>query len=130
MPDAEKKAWDRFSTRTLGLRVNRRMAQEFGGDNQRVRKASTAAVNRALGVNVEGWSALERRACEDWALVLALIPDLAHWSSREKRDMIEILRSKAGANEMHYVRLTQKHEMVRTAILKLGSATRMAQPLL
>ncbi len=130
MPDAEKKAWDRFSTRTLGLRVNRRMAQEFGGDNQRVRNASTAAVNRALGVNVEGWSALERRACEDWALVLALIPDLAHWSSREKRDMIEILRSKAGANEMHYVRLTQKHEMVRTAILKLGSATRMAQPLL
>ena len=45
-------AWDTFSTRNLGLRVNRRMAREFAGDSERIRRASVAEVSRALGVNV------------------------------------------------------------------------------
>ena len=32
--------WDTFSTRNLGVRVNRRMALEFGGDATRIREAS------------------------------------------------------------------------------------------
>src|SRR5579864_9692446 len=50
LPGSERSAWDNFSTRNLGLRVNRRMAREFGGDRARIRRESVAVVSRALEV--------------------------------------------------------------------------------
>ena len=66
--------WDTFSTRTLGMLMNRRMSREFEGDSRRLRKASTAAVIRALGMKstAAGWTPGEQKTLEDWSLVLAL----------------------------------------------------------
>ena len=122
LPGSQKKAWDRFSTRNLGLQVNRRMAREFAGDNRRLRDASVAAVSHILGVQTSSWSPLEQQAFANWALVLALIPDLSRWTQAEKRALVKILRTKTGRNEMEYLRLTRKHERLRQALLKLGSS--------
>ncbi len=113
--------WDTFSTRNLGLRVNRRMAREFAGDSQRVRSTSMAAVSRALEVNMVRWSAAEREAFENWSLVLALIPRLSEWRLSEKKDMLKIIRAQAGGNEMSYLRLTREHMRLRDELLRLGS---------
>jgi hypothetical protein len=69
--------WDRFSTRNLGLMVNRRMAREFAGDSGKMREASTSAVTRALEIDKARWNPVQRQALENWSLVLALIPDLS-----------------------------------------------------
>ncbi len=114
-------AWDKFSTRNLGLRVNRRMAREFGGDSQRIRRASMADVRRALGINMSRWTSAEREALEKWSLVLALIPDLSHWTPQEKMDTARIIRAQAGPDEMHYLRLTRHHLGLRNELLRLGS---------
>jgi hypothetical protein len=114
-------AWDRFSTRKLGLRVNRRMAREFGGDAGDIRRASAAAVSRELGISVSRWSMVERQAFENWALVLALIPDLGGWTSREKKDAAKVIRAQGGPNEMIYLRLTRQHPRLREELLRLGS---------
>jgi len=114
-------AWDAFSTRHLGLRVNRRMAREFGGDSERIRRASVAAVSRALGVSLLRWNLAERQAFGNWSLVLALIPDLGRWTPKEKLDVVEIVRAQASANEMRYLRLTQEHPRLRHELLRLGS---------
>ena len=114
-------AWDTFSTRNLGLRVNQRMAREFNGDSARIRANSVKEVSRALGVKLSGWNSAERRAFENWSLVLALIPDLRRWSPQEKRDAVSIIRAQAGANEMRYLRLTQQHPRLREELLRLGS---------
>jgi hypothetical protein len=112
--------WDTFSTRNLALRVNRRMAREFGGDAVRIRNASRAEVGRALRIDSSQWNSGERRSLENWALVLALIRDLASWSAGENRDLIKIIRSQAGSNEMRYLRLTQNHARLRRELLRLG----------
>jgi hypothetical protein len=114
-------AWDTFSTRNLGLRVNRRMAHEFGGDSQRIRRASVADVSRALGIYVSRWTSAERQAFENWSLVLALIPDLSRWTPQEKKDTAKIIHAQAGRNEMHYLRLTRHHLRLRKELLRLGS---------
>ena len=114
-------AWDTFSTRDLGLRVNRRMAQEFGGSSARIRRASVAEVNRALGINLSGWNWLERQAFENWSLVLALVPHLRRWSPQDKQGAARIIRAQAGADEMRYLRLTQQHPRLRQELLELGS---------
>jgi len=113
--------WDNFSTRNLGLRVNRRMAREFGGDSDRIRQAASREVSRALSVNMARWTSLERRAFENWSLVLALITDLRRWSRQEKDGILKIIRAQAAPNEMRYLRLTQQHPHLRAELLRLGS---------
>ncbi len=114
-------AWDTFSTRNLGLLVNRRMAREFRGDSESIRRASGAAVSRALGINLSRWSVAERGAFENWSLVLALIPNLSRWTLQQKTDAAKVIRAQAGRNEMSYLRLTQRHPRLRVELLWLGS---------
>jgi hypothetical protein len=115
-------AWDTFSTRNIGLKVNERMARGFGGDSGRIRRESVAEVEKVLGVRAKRWNEVERQAFENWALVLALIPDLAGWTVSEKRDLVAIIRAKVGKEEMRCLRLLQGHAKLKKAVLGLGSA--------
>jgi hypothetical protein len=121
LPGAGNGAWDRFSTRNLGLRVNQRMAREFDGNSARIRLASAKEVSRALGVSTRRWNDVDQKAFENWALVLALIPDLGRWTAGEKADLVRIVRAKATRDEMSYLRLTQRHSRLRQKLLQLGS---------
>jgi hypothetical protein len=121
LPGSEPRAWDSFSTRNIGLRVNRRMAREFGGKSDLIRDASKEHVARALDVRTSGWSEQEQSAFENFALVLAMVPDLSAWTSAEKQGLMQIVRAKAGADEMKFLHLTQNHGRLREALLKLGS---------
>ena len=120
LPGSECGAWDEFSTRAIGLGVNRQMAREFGGDSERIRRAATAKVSRTLGVDVTRWNSLERHAFSNWALVLGMIPDLSGWQAREKREVAQMIRAQAGRDEMRYLRLTQRQSRLRREILRLG----------
>jgi hypothetical protein len=113
--------WDTFSTRNLGLCINRRMAREFNADSQRIRQASTTAVTRALKINLAHWTPLEKQSLENWCLVLAQIPNLTRWTLEEKHHLIKIIRAKSAPNELPYLRQTQHHPRLRAELLRLGS---------
>ena len=113
--------WDTFSTRNLGLRINRRMGRDFNSNPQKIREASTAAVTRILKINPTHWTANQKQSLENWSLVLALIPDLSHWTPHEKHQLIRIIRAKSVPNEMLYLHQTQRHPRLRQALLRLGS---------
>jgi hypothetical protein len=113
--------WDRFRLRNVGLAVQRRMASHFDGDAKRMRRACVDHVARALNISVESWRDAERQAFEEFAFVLALVPDLARWTIAEKRSLARIIRAKAGADESRYVRLLQRHTRLRDEIIKIGS---------
>jgi len=121
LPSSEVGAWDSFSTRNIGLRVNRRMAREFQGDSNPMRKESVRSVARILGVDTSLWPPRERVSFENLAVVLALVPDLRAWRREEKEALVRIIRSKSKADEMTYLHLTQRHERFREALLELGS---------
>ncbi len=121
LPGSIPFAWDTFSARNLGLRVNRRMAKEFGRVSESIRRASVAEVSRALGIKSSRWSSAERRALANWSLVLAQIPNLGGWSAREKQEAATIIRARGGHSEMRYLRLTQHHPRLREELLRLGS---------
>ena len=114
--------WDRFHIRNLGLAVQRRMATRYGGDAGRARREAAARVARAIGARVAQWSAAEGAAFENLALVLDLIPDLARWPREEMTGLEAIARAKAGREEMRYLSLLQRHERLRKALIRIGSA--------
>jgi hypothetical protein len=113
--------WDTFSTRNLGLLVNRRMARDFNGDSHKIRQASTAAVTRALKINPRRWTQTQIQSLENWSLILALIPNLTSWTPGEKSQLIKIIRAKSAPNEMTYLHQTQHHARLRAELLRLGS---------
>jgi hypothetical protein len=114
-------AWDAFSTRNLGLLINRRMSREFDGDSQKISQASTSAVTRALNINPARWTPDQQQALENWSLILAQIPNLTRWTADEKHQLIKIIRAKAASSEMPCLRLTQHHTRLRAELLRLGS---------
>ena len=76
---------------------------------------------RKIGLKVQR---LRRRTEEEstgLALVLPLIDDLDSWSADEKQALAQIMRAKNAAEEVKYLRLMQKHEKLRKALIKLGS---------
>ena len=113
--------WDRFHVRNIGLAVNRRMAREFGGDAEALREASERRVAAILGLRPRGMSPLERKAFAEYAPVLDAVPDLPRWTKAELRGVAEVLRARAGASERRYLRLFQRHERLRRALIALGS---------
>jgi hypothetical protein len=123
IPQDRAGAWDRFSTRNIGLRVNRKMAEEFGGDPERFRGAAGAKLTQILKMRVPGESDVARERFYDFAAVCCLIPEISAWSVAERNLLREIIRAKAGPDEMVYLRLLQKHVSLRKAMLRLGSRT-------
>jgi len=119
-PGSSPGDWDRFSIRKLGLTVQRRMAREFDGDAEKIRSVSVYEAARALRMTPRSLNERERRAFDDLALVLALIPDLSQWSESEKRKVVQIVRAKAGSEESRYAQLLQNHAKLRAAIITLG----------
>ena len=121
LPGSEVGAWDRFSTRKIGLRVSQRMAREFGGDLDRMRQRSRRALARILGTTTSSWTALEKVAFDNFALALGGTSELRAWNKKEKEELVRLIRAKAMRNEMLYLHLTQRHDRLRRALLRSGS---------
>jgi hypothetical protein len=113
--------WDAFSTRSLGLLVNRRMARQFNGDSEKIRRASIAAVTRSLNINPARWTPAQVQSLDNWSLILAQIPDLARWSPQEKHKLVKMIHAKSAPNEKPYLRQTQRQPRLRRELLRLGS---------
>jgi hypothetical protein len=113
--------WDNFRVPNIGLAVQRRLVRQFGGDERKLRPTLVSSVARALGVKPEDLSASEHRVFADLALVLAMIPDLSRWSKEEKTATRQIVRAKAGTDELRYVRLLQSHQRLRDGLRTIGS---------
>jgi hypothetical protein len=121
LPGSEVGAWDKFSTRNIGLQVNRRMARDFGGDAKRIREQSSRELEKFLGVTTSSWTPLEKAAFENFALVLGDEPGLRGWTREEKESLVQLIRAKAKPDEMLYLHLMQRHERLRRALLAVGS---------
>jgi hypothetical protein len=121
LPEAERGAWDRFSTRNIGLAVQRRMATDFDSDAEEMRDAAVERLARAIKVDPKKLKPQAQAAFADFAAVLSLVPDLDRWSPGEKGALREIIIAKAATNELRYQRLLQNHDLLRAAVLNLGS---------
>ena len=120
LPGTEVGAWDRFSTRKIGLRVNHQMARDFAGDGGRMRQHSRRVLERILEVSTSLWKPLEKSVFENFALVLTQSPEFHAWTREEKKALVRIIRAKSKPDEMQYLHLTQQHQRLRSALLTLG----------
>src|SRR5271165_1542652 len=120
--DGPRGLWDAFSVRNIGLAVQQRMAEEFNGDPESMCRATSAALAVELKVDPRKWSAVEQTAFKDFAFVLSLVPELTSWTTNQKRALVAIIRAKAANDESAYLQLLQQHEVLKKALVRLGSS--------
>jgi len=113
--------WDRFEVRHLGFAVQRRMAERFRGEPERMREKALRKVSRGLGLSEADLPGRAAAVLENWSLILQLIPDLESWSEAEKQAVVKIIRAKAGVDETGYLRRLQRHQRLRASLIGLGS---------
>jgi hypothetical protein len=121
LPGSQAGAWDKFSIRNIGLKINRGMAAKFQGESARIRPTASAWLARLLGEKLSSLTPQQQASFENFALVLSLVPSVSSWGREEKHALMKIIRAKSAANEMHYARLLQEHRLLRKALLGLGS---------
>jgi hypothetical protein len=119
--EAETGDWDSFQARNIGLAVQRRMATRFGGDALKMRMTASNLVASALCVSTASWNKTQLGVFSDFSVVLSLIPGLDGWKNAEKEHLFRIIQAKASAEESRYLKLMQRHERLRSAIIRLGS---------
>lgn len=121
-PNASRSGdWDRFQVRNIGLRVQRRMADRFNGDAERMRRETVDELTQVLRIREKDWWKVEQPALSDFAVTLSLVEDLGRWSQSEKQALLKIIRVKATADESSYLKLMQKQTRLRRALIQLGS---------
>jgi hypothetical protein len=120
--DERRGLWDTFSVRNIGLRVQQRMSNKFHGDCNAMCRAASASLAEILRVDTATWSALERSAFDNFAFVLALVPELKRWTVKQKQALVQIIRAKVSGDEWDYLRLLQQHDVLKAALLALGSS--------
>lgn len=108
--------WDRFQLRNIGLRVQRLMADRFKGDAEKMRTHSIAAVSHELNLNNYKRSA----TADDFFVTLSMISDLKRWPTADKQLLVRVINAKQDGDESDYLKLMQKHRLLRSAIINLG----------
>jgi hypothetical protein len=105
LPGGSPEPERRLRARDLAALVTRDVARRHGGDREAATRDAMRRVTRALGVGrLTEWTDAERRAFRQWALVVALVPDLDRWSPTSRVRLVRMIRAKAGRGEGPYVR--------------------------
>ncbi|HSS22663.1 MAG TPA: hypothetical protein VLL54_21505 [Pyrinomonadaceae bacterium] len=117
---AKKGDWDRFQTRTIGLAAQRVMAKQYRGEAEKFKTQAVKRLENAVGLKFNNQPGPANSALNDFAVVSSLIPDLVRWSDEEKRELVKVILAKASPDESRYLKLMQRHQRLRQAMLKVG----------
>ncbi len=117
--------WDRFLVRHLGYAVQRSMADKFSGDGGQMRREAVAETERALGMKAPNPGPPQHSSFENFALLLAQIPDLQNWPGDQKQRLAAVIEAKMAETdelpESEYVRLLNTSPRLRQRVIELGS---------
>jgi hypothetical protein len=120
--------WDTFSTRNLGLAVQRHMAAHYGGNPDAMRRRTRAELAGILDVDPGSWDSVKQAAFENFAMLLSLAPEVKQWTSAQHQALVEVILAKASAHETDYLHLLQQHAVLRDALVRVGSEPVVTKP--
>jgi len=109
----------------IGLLVTRQIARRFRGDRTAAIRAATQQLARILGIpGWRKWSGPQQLALERLAPILALIPDLDHWTAAEKRGLVRVIRAKGAVRQAAYTRLLSGHRRLARSLYNLADSVK------
>ena len=109
----------------IGLLVTRQVADRFNGNRTVAIREATRHVARVLRIpGWRAWPAPQQFAMERLAPILALIPDLDHWTAAEKRALVRVIRAKGAQRQAAYIRLLTGHTRLARSLYDLAESVK------
>jgi len=109
----------------IGLLVTHEIACRFAGNRAVAVRENTRHISRVLVCSGwRRWPAPQRLAMERLAPILALIPDLEHWTAEERRILVRIIRAKGAERQAAYTRLLRGHRRLARSLYDLADSVK------
>ena len=105
--DKEQTSDKELVTQEIGYLLFSKIAERFGGDKVKAQAQAHKLWNQLGG---------RRSPAPEIALLLCLIPNLAKWSQRERRDLKNLLALKVAKSERPFVLAVQAHSLFRAEL--------------
>ncbi len=109
-----------ISVGQIALAQTRLIASQFDGDRDRAEREAPALARKTLVVrSTEGWPPTERLWFNRLALLALSLPNLEEWTTRDKQNLVEIMKAKGALREQQFVRILREHRKLGEAIAEL-----------
>ena len=109
----------------ISLGVAEYVGKRFGSSRRRARRVmSEEAAARVGARGWRDWSPGERGAWERWSPLLLQLTGLERWSAKQRHELVRVVRAKGGRSESDYLERFERHQPLKTALLRYGAAMR------
>src|SRR5262249_2966850 len=105
----------------IGLAISHPLAERYGADRERGVRESAAEAARLLGARAP--RGRERLAWERWGPLVLALPGVASWPRAQRRALAAIVVAKWRGPESEFVALSNRHRLLRSALLRLSVQT-------
>lgn len=105
-----KKAVPDFDASYISLAITRFINKTFNGNRSLAIEMCNRKTKKELGIlNPRSRSNYDRKVLQNWSLLVQSIFDLSAWSRTEKKQLAGLIKLKGNNEELHFIRLSQKH---------------------
>jgi hypothetical protein len=105
----------------VGLAAVSNLARRFGSDRKRAERVLSDEARERLGLaTLRDLSPGQRLAFRRWAPLVSVLPGLGRFSSRQRRELGQVILAKGSRRESDYVRRFDAHTGLRAALCRLA----------
>jgi hypothetical protein len=116
----------RIGLEHVGLRLTRFLAERYGSARERALAETSREAMRLLGIrSLRGWTRDEQRAGRRWSPLVVALPGIERWPAAARHALASVVRAKGGRRESDFVRLFDRHRLLRRALLRLAAETNL-----
>lgn len=109
-----------ISLSQIALAQTRVIASQFDGDRSRAEREAPVRAREVLVLSsTKGWTPEERLWFNRLALFALSLPNLEEWPTRDKQNLVEIMKGKGAIREQQYIKLLREHRKLAEAIGQL-----------
>lgn len=109
-----------ISLSKLALAQTRLIASLFEGDRNRAEREAPELARRTLVLSsTKGWTPDERLWFNRLALFALSLPNLEEWVTRDKQNLVSIMKAKGAVREQEYVKSLREHRKLMESINEL-----------
>ncbi len=106
-----KKSVPVFDASVVSLAITSYINQQFNGNrNNAVAESEKKTITELNIKNLSSWNTYEREALTQWSLLVQAMLDINKWNNTEKKQLLELIKSKADNNELIFIKLLQSHK--------------------
>ena len=101
-----------FDAAVISLAITDFINEKFSGNRISAMIECEKRTKEQLGVkNINRWNNYERKAFQQWSLLTQAVLNPAAWNNKAKKELLLLIRSKGQPDELHFIRLLQKHRL-------------------